>query len=141
MTGTVTVDADPGSFAQMIGGLIDANLRADPAKARVLTRTTGRVALDITDRMEAVELHVDGIGITVSHAGRQTEAAELRIVGTADAIMGLSTVPLRFGLPDLLSSSGRRVTGRWASGGLEIHGLPQGTALLRVVLGVISVVA
>ena len=55
--------------------------------------------------------------------------------------MGLSTVPLRFGLPDLLSSSGRRVTGRWASGGLEIHGLPQGTPLLRMVLGLLSVVA
>jgi hypothetical protein len=58
--------------------------------------------------------------------------------------MGLSTVPLRFGLPDLLSArgrgvAGRVVTGRFLAGGLVVDGLPRSAALLRNTMALLSV--
>ncbi len=134
---TVHVAADSGAFARMLGGLLQANLTADPAKSRAIARTSGTVAIEVSDTGEVVSLT---FGAGVLDVGPQDSAgADLRLVGTADTIMGLSTVPLRFGLPDLLSSGGRGVAGRWVTGGLEVHGLPRSALLLRTVVTLLSV--
>ena len=128
-----------GSFASMLGGLLRANLEADPAKARAVRRTTGTVGIVVSDTGEEVRLHfAEGqLWVTDGPAG----VADLRLVGTADVLMGLSTVPLRFGVPDLLSSTGRALTGRWAAGGLQVHGLPRAAPLLRTLLKLLSVLS
>ncbi|CAN5497884.1 hypothetical protein BH23ACT9_BH23ACT9_04810 [soil metagenome] len=134
----IEVEEGSGAFAGMLGGLLAANLQADPGKAGMVRRTSGSVGILVTDTDEEVRLHFagDALWITSGPAG----AADLRLVGTADTIMGLSTVPLRFGLPDLLSSTGRGLTGRWVQGGLQIHGLPRAAPLLRTVLSMLSVI-
>jgi hypothetical protein len=136
----VVVDVDPAAegFTAMLGGLLQANLTADPRKAALVRRTTGAVVVEVTDTAEVVRLVLaDGRLAVSDDDGRP---ADLRLVGTADVVMGLSTTPLRFGLPDLLSSGGRLVTGRWVSGGLEVHGLPRAAPLLRTVLSLLSVI-
>lgn len=134
------MDVDPQAtgFTAMLGGLLQANLRADPRKAARATRTTGSVLVVVTDTGEEVRLDLgeDRVAVTPGD-GRP---ADLRLAGTADVIMGLSTTPLRFGLPDLLSGGGRQVTGRWIGGGLEIHGLPKAALLLRTTLSLLSVI-
>lgn len=136
---TISVQEGSGAFAAMLGGLLQANLHADPAKPAALARTSGTAVIDITDTGEVVTLHFEDGAIVVT-AGPVPDA-DLRIVGSADTIMGLSTVPLRFGLPDLLSTGGRVVAGRWVSGGLAIHGLPQAAPLLRTLLSLLSVIS
>ena len=141
----VEVESGSGAFAGMLGGLLQANLQADPGKEALLRRTSGSVGIVVTDTEEEVRLVFTGaedqdqagLWVTSGPALR----SDLRLVGTADVIMGLSTVPLRLGLPDPLSSTGRALTGRWASGGLQIHGLPRATPLLRTLLSLISVLA
>lgn len=123
----------------MLGGLVQANLQADPQKAALVRRTTGSVGIVVTDTEEEVRLLFTGAELWVTSGPAMT--ADLRLVGTADVIMGLSTVPLRMGLPDPLSSTGRALTGRWATGGLQIHGLPRAAPLLRTVLTLLSVLA
>ncbi len=134
---TVDVAADSGAFARMIGGLLQANLTADPDKGRAIARTSGTVSIEVSDTGEVVGLVFAGGVLSVGSPG--TAEADLRLVGTADVIMGLSTVPLRFGLPDLLSMGGRNVAGRWVTGGLEVHGLPRSALLLRTVVTLLSV--
>jgi hypothetical protein len=128
-----------GSFASLLGGLLRANLEADPRKERLVHRTSGTVGIRVSDTEEEVRLHFAGgqLWVTDGPAGM----ADLRLVGTADVLMGLSTVPLRFGMPDPLSSAGRAMTGRWAVGGLQLHGLPRAAPLLRTVLQLLSVLA
>lgn len=135
----IAVADGSGSFASMLGGLLRANLEADPSKAGMVRRTTGTVGIVVSDTGEEVRLHfAEGqLWVTDGPAG----VADLRLVGTADVLMGLSTVPLRFGVPDLLSSTGRSLTGRWATGGLQVHGLPRATSLLRTLLQLLSVLA
>lgn len=139
------VEEGSGSFAGLIGGLLQANLQADPGKAATVRRTTGSIGINITDTDEEVRLVFTGAdqqgyaGLWVTSG--PALATDLRLVGTADTILGLSTVPLRFGLPDPLSSTGRALTGRWATGGLQVHGLPRGAALLRTLLSLLSVLA
>jgi hypothetical protein len=123
----------------MLGGLMRANLLADPAKGDGLCRASGVVGIEVTDTKEDLTLSFRDGEVTVA-AGRAHDP-DLRLVGTADTVLGLSTVPLRFGLPDVLSGGGRMLTGRWVSGGLEIHGLPRGASLLRTTLTLLSVVA
>lgn len=133
------VEEGSGSFAGLIGGLLQANLQADPGKAATVRRTTGSIGINITDTDEEVRLVFTGADLWVTSG--PALATDLRLVGTADTILGLSTVPLRFGLPDPLSSTGRALTGRWATGGLQVHGLPRGAALLRTLLSLLSVLA
>lgn len=123
----------------MLGGLLQANLHADPTKPAALVHTFGSAVIEVTDTGEDVGLQFEGTTICISSG--PIPGADLRIVGTADTIMGLSTVPLRFGLPDLLSTGGRVVAGRWVSGGLAVHGLPKAAPLLRTVLSLLSVIS
>lgn len=140
MTGDgIEVEEGSGSFAGLLGGLLRANAQADPTKADVVRRTTGTIGITVTDTDEDVRLVFTGTGLWVTSG--PAVGTDLRLVGTADVIMGLSTVPLRFGLPDQLSSTGRALTGRWATGGLQVHGLPRATPLLRTLLSLLSVLA
>lgn len=135
----IEVEEGGGSFVGLLGGLLQANLQADPGKAATIRRTTGSIGISVTDVDEDVRLVFTGEGLWVTSG--PALATDLRLVGTADTILGLSTVPLRFGLPDPLSSTGRALTGRWATGGLQVHGLPRAAPLLRTLLSLLSVIA
>jgi hypothetical protein len=135
----VDVQEDAGGFTAMLGGLLQANLRADPGKADLVRRTTGSVVVEVTDTGEQVRLVLAGGRLAVRRADERP--ADLRLAGTADVLMALTTTPLRFGLPDVLSGAGRVAAGRWVGGGLEVHGLPRAAPLLRAVLSLLSVVS
>ena len=157
MTGEVVVADDAERFATMLGGLIRANVQADPDRASAVASAEGVVAVELSDVAETVWLRF-GQGRLEVGSTAPADRPAIRIVGTADAIMGLSTTPLRFGLPDLLSGGGRSVAGRWLTSAvrglgaptdrlgledgsdLQVHGLPMGAPLLRTVLTLLSVV-
>lgn len=135
----IEVEDGAGPFAKMLGGLLEANLQAAPEKAALVRSTVGAVGIVVTDTGEEVRLHLSGEGLWITSGPAM--AAELRLVGTADTLLGLSTVPLRFGLPDLLTSRGRGLTGNWVAGGLQVHGLPRHGLLLRTVLSLLNVLS
>lgn len=128
-----------GPFARMLGGLLTANLQADLDKGALAHRTRGTVGFVVTDTDEDVLLRFTAFAIEIMDA--PTDLADLTLVGTSDTLMGLTTVPLRFGMPDPLSAAGRGLAGRWIGGGIEVHGLPRHALLLRSVLQIVNVLA
>jgi hypothetical protein len=128
--GEVVLDGeDPNGLAQMVAGLIEANVAADPGKERLLATMRGAVQLDVPDAGVTVGLKfIPGVVTVTSTA---VPGADVRIRADADTVLGLSTVPLRLGLPDLLTEEGRRVAKKLLTGRLRIGGLPLGLQKMR----------
>ncbi len=90
----------------MLGGIIQANLASRPNTDSLLERPA-TYALVVTDAEVAVSLRVRPGQVTV----RDGIVGRPHVTVEADALTlaGLSSVPLRFGLPDVLSGEGREV--------------------------------
>lgn len=136
--GPVHLHSD-GRVAGMIAGLVGANLLADPAKRALLDGAEQIVDLIVTDADEQVRLRLGGGTVHVCDARHEPGVAMLRLEGSEDVLLALSTVPLRLGLPDLLRAGGRGLATRWLAGGLRIHGLPGAAPQLRTVLRLLTV--
>jgi hypothetical protein len=48
---------------------------------------------------------------------------DLAVDTDADTLMGMSTVPLRFGMPDVGTADGRAVVGKMLRGQLKVRGM------------------
>lgn len=121
---------EPNGLAQMIAGLVEANVAQDPAKARVVESTRGAVQIDVADA--GVTIGLKFVPGTLTVTSGVVPGADLKITANAETLMGLSTVPLRFGLPDALTESGREVTRQLLTGRLKVRGLlPFGLPMLR----------
>ncbi|HEY1331407.1 MAG TPA: hypothetical protein VGH10_08040 [Actinomycetota bacterium] len=117
----------PNPMAAMIGGLLEANLRAHPERASLLDRP-GTVAVLATD----VE-----VGVTVRMGGGRAIVRN-GVIGRPDAVvrapssdlMSLSKVPTRFGIPDVSKPEARELVRKIATRKLRIAGVVLGGAQL-----------
>lgn len=132
---------EPNGLAQMIAALVEANISADPVKARIVETTRGAVQLDVADAGVTIGLKFTPGSLVVTSG--PVPGADLRITADADTVLGLSTVPLRFGLPDALSERGRDVTLKLLTGRLKVRGLlgelPRGLPMMRKVNRLLNV--
>jgi len=114
------LDAEPNGLASMLGGLIEGNLKAHPEREALLSKgaTYSIVAPDVG---VAVSLRFSPGKVQV----RNDEVAKpnVRVETDSETLIGLSSVPLRFGLPDVLTADGRAVTRKLLSGKLKVRGL------------------
>ncbi len=129
-------DAEPNGLAAMIGGLIEANLRAHPERAALLARPA-TYAVIAPDAAVSVSIRLLPHQVTVRNGvvGRPDIAIETG----SENLIGLSSVPLRFGLPDLTKKEGRAVNRKLLSGELKVRGLlrhPRKLARLNKLLSV-----
>jgi len=113
-------DAEPSGLAQMLGGLIEGNLQAHPEREALVARPAHfgirarDAAVDVSFRSSPGEVTVrNGI------VGRPN----LLIETDSDTLIGLSAVPLRFGLPDAMTKDGREVNRKLFRGELKVRGL------------------
>ncbi len=104
----------------MLGGLIEGNLAAHPEREALLKPAAVGIIAD--DAGVAVTLRFTPSVVTVAN-GLTGGKLDLVIRTTADDLIGLSSVPLRFGLPDVLTADGRAVTRKLLSGKLKVRGL------------------
>ncbi len=113
-------DEEPNGLASMIGGLIQGNLDAHPERTALLS-SPATYAIVAPDVDVAVSIRLADGGVTV----RNGLVGRPNIVITADseALLGLSSVPLRFGLPDAMTKEGREVTKHLFTGQLKVKGL------------------
>ena len=132
------MDGDaPSGLAQMIAGLIEANVGDDPAKDRLVETMRGAAQIHVPDTGVTIGLKfVPGV---VTVCSGPVAGADVRITADSETLMALSTVGLRLGLPDLLSASGRDVGLKLARGRLRVAGLPLGLGMLRRVLALLNV--
>ena len=131
-------DAEPSAFASMLGGLIEANVAASPAKRKDFDELKARVGIFVTDIDEGVTLDFRGAALVV-HNGLQS-GRDITIRAEADTVMSLSNLRIgAFGMPVYYDSVGRGVAGKLLQGKLKIDGLLGNLATLNSVTRVFSV--
>jgi hypothetical protein len=108
-------------------GLIEQNLRRDPARGRHLKGEA--VVIEATDAGTAVwlELRADGVRWRPGPGA----AASVSVRASSAQLLELSGAPLRFGLPDVLTSDGRRIVGDILRGRIRVRGLVRHPGTVR----------
>ena len=131
-------DAEPSAFATMLGGLIEANVLANPSKRQDFDALTARVGIWVTDIDEGVTLVFDAGRLTV-HNGLEPRR-RITIRAEADTVMSLSNLKIGlFGLPIYYDGVGRGVALKLVQGKLKIEGLIANVATLNRVTRIFSV--
>jgi hypothetical protein len=130
--------SEPTAFAEMLGGLIEANVLASPAKRKDFDVLVARVGFWVTDIDEGVTLVFNAGALTVYNgleAGRT-----ITIRAEAETVLSLSNLRIGlFGLPVYYDEVGRGVAAKLLGGTLKIDGLLQHIATVNRVTRVFSV--
>lgn len=135
---TVVLEADEDEgLPRMIAGLLESNIGTDPGRARLLDDARGAVQIDVPDAGVTVGLKfVPG---TVTVTSGPVPGADVRITADGQTLLGLSSVPLRLGLPDPLTGEGRAVAGDMLAGRLRVRGRPWRLGMLTRVNRLLNV--
>lgn len=139
-------DADPveehAGFRAMVEGLLEANLERVPARTTLIRRREAStlVATDagvaVTIRMQPGDARVSGRVLVVEGADPD---AEIVVRAESMALLELAAVPLRFGLPDVLTSGGRRMVTAIVRRRIRIRGLLRHLGTVRRLSVLLSV--
>jgi hypothetical protein len=113
-------------LAGLLVGLVEQNLERDPSRRRLLRG--GAVVIGATDAEVAIRLEL--VPDLPWSAGWPLEAP-VEVRAPSVVLMALAAVPLRFGLPDLLSHDGRRIVGGILRGMIRVRGLLRHAGTLR----------
>ncbi len=116
----VYLDPEPPGLASMLGGIIEGNLRDHPDRERLLT-PTAVYAFDVPDVQVRVSLRLTAERVQLKEGIVGHPHVVIRT--DSDNLLGLSIVPLRFGLPDPATEAGRAVMGDLLRRRLRIKGL------------------
>ena len=131
-------DQEPSAFASMLGGLIEANVRSNPAKLEDFDRLVARVGIFVTDIDEGVTLDFKG-GRLVVHNGLEP-ARTITIRAEAETVMSLSNLKIGpLGMPVYFDEVGRGVALKLLKGRLKIDGLIPNVMTVNAVTRVFSV--
>jgi hypothetical protein len=130
------VDAEPNGLATMIGGLIEANMDANPGRARLLG-PPAVVGIVARDAEVACTVRLSPVRVTVANGLTGRPAVVVR--ADTMTLTDLTTTPLRLGFPDALTSAGRGVTGKLVKGDLKVRGLLRHPAVVSRLNRLLSV--
>jgi len=129
---------EPSAFAEMLGGLIDANVRTRPEKKRDFDALVARVGIWVTDIDEGVTLVFDAGKLTVYNGLEPGRTLTIR--ADADTVMSLSNLKIGpLGIPVYYDEVGRGVAAKLLRGQLKIDGLLAHIATLNRVTRIFSV--
>jgi hypothetical protein len=117
----VVIDPDVEGLGVMLADLVRGNIEADPTRARLLHGLRGTVNVHAVDAEVDVALEFRG-GQMLVHA-KPYSKADLDITCDAETLMGMSSVPLRMGMPDVARAEGRAVVGKMLRGDLKVRGM------------------
>jgi len=130
--------SEPSAFAGMLGGLIEANVVADPDKRKDFDALAARVGIWVTDIDEGVTLVFDAGRLTVYNGLEPNRTLTIR--AEAETVMSLSNLKIGlFGVPVYFDEVGRGVALKLMRGKLRIDGLLTNIATLNRVTRVFSV--
>jgi hypothetical protein len=127
------LSSDPQGLEAMIGDLIRQNLAREPARRRLLR--PARVRLTATDAGVEVTVRISRGRVVVSSGGGGR--SHVWISADSSRLLALTSVPLRFGLPDPRSPEGRGVIADVFARRVRIRGMlthPRRLARLALLL-------
>jgi hypothetical protein len=113
-------DAEPNGLAEMLGGLIQANLEQHPERESLLKPAV--IGIKAPDAEVSVTITLVPGKVTV-HNGRPKMPPQLDVTSDSTTLIELSSVPLRFGLPDSMTKEGREVNKKLFKGQLRVKGM------------------
>lgn len=126
------------SFAQMLGGLIEANLEAHPERRSDFDELRTVAGVEVTDIDEAVTLVFGGGRLDILNGLRPER--DLTIRGDSDTIMQISSLRIGpLGLPVYVDATGREVVRRLLSRKLKIEGMVANVFSLNALTRILSV--
>jgi hypothetical protein len=129
---------EPSAFAGMLGGLIEANVRAHPDKKKDFDALVARVGIWVTDIDEGVTLVFEAGRLTV-HNGLEPQRT-ITIRADAETVMSLSNLKIGpLGLPVYYDEVGRGVALKLLRRRLRIDRLLTNIATLNRVTRIFSV--
>jgi hypothetical protein len=129
---------EPSAFAEILGGLIEANVLARPQKRLDFEKLVARVGISATDIDESVTLVFDAGRLTV-HNGL-VPGRTITIRADSDTVMSLSNLKIGIlGMPVYFDEVGRGVAIKLVRGKLKIEGLLPNIATLNRVTRIFSV--
>jgi hypothetical protein len=124
-------------LATLLRDAVAATLERYPERAQSVDAMNDHVLVRAEDTGEAVTLSFAQSRLRI--ADGEATPVKIRILGDRDTIAALTRLPLRHGLPDLRSETGRAVLLHQLSGELTVRGLllrlPQIRHLLQVLAG------
>jgi len=130
--------SEPSAFAGMLGGLIEANVVANPDKRKDFDVLAARVGIWVTDINEGVTLAFGAGRLTVYNGLESNRTLTIR--ADADTVMSLSNLKIGvLGMPVYYDEVGRGVALQLMRGKLRIDGLLTNIATLNRVTRVFSV--
>ncbi|MCA1833496.1 MAG: hypothetical protein LC750_12355 [Actinobacteria bacterium] len=116
-------------LAEMMAALIRGNVEAHPELGEVLKGARGAVAITARDVPATVGMSFrDG---TVEISATSPKKPSVVIIADSDGLMSFSTVPLRFGLPDVMTQEGRMLTRRILKRDIIVRGMITHLGLVR----------
>jgi hypothetical protein len=124
----VAREGDVDGLGGMLAGLVEANLERDPARASLLRDITGTINIVAPDAEAEVGLEIAGGVLSVYPDAFRHPGIEIR--GASDVLLELTSVPLRFGLPDVMTPGGRAVMTRMLRRELRVKGMVAHPVLL-----------
>jgi hypothetical protein len=117
---------DAGGLAALLVGLLERNLERDPSRRGLLRG--GVVVIAATDAEVAVRLElVPGL----PRSEGWPLSAPVQVEASSATLLELSAAPLRFGLPDVLTSEGRDLVGGIVRRRIRVRGLVRHVATVR----------
>jgi len=129
---------EASALAQMLGGLIEANVEASSERRRDLEDLRARVGILITDIDEGITLDFQGGHLVVS-SGLEA-GCDVTIRSDSETVMQLSGLKVGFaGMPNYLDAAGRGVVASVLSGRLKIEGIFGNLTVLNQVTRLFSV--
>jgi hypothetical protein len=126
---------EPSGLATMVGGLIDQNLERDPTRRRLLRPSMATIT--VPDAGVAITVLTSSGGVEVRDGA--DPSPHVAITADSDRLLGLTSAPLRFGLPDPFDPRGRAVLRDVLSRRIRIRGIlrhPRRLARLSALLSV-----
>ena len=131
-------DKEPSAFAEMLGGLIEANVLASPGKRKDFDALAARVGIWVTDIDEGVTLVFDAAHMTVHNGLEPGRTITIRADGAT--VLSLSNLKIGpFGLPVYFDGVGRGVVAKLLRRKLKIDGMTAHVATLNRVTRIFSV--
>jgi hypothetical protein len=116
----VTSPHEVSGLAAMLEDLVTQNLERDPGRRRLLTRPL-RVVIEVPDAAVRASIGVDDGQFRVRQG--DDPSARVRVRANGLDVLGLATVPLSLGLPDVRTVEGRRVVSMLLTGRIRVRGL------------------
>ncbi|HEY8018248.1 MAG TPA: hypothetical protein VIG53_02015 [Actinomycetota bacterium] len=113
-------DPDPEGLAELLGRLIEQNLKRDPARFRLLRRPSV-VAIEAIDAEVGATIRIRSGAVALSM--RPDPGAPVRIRADGHLLFEMVAAPTRLGLPDPTSRDGRAIIAAIVRGRIRVHGL------------------